>query len=317
MNRPMKTGQTRMVYWARLLGAGVLSFYLLFLIGFAWMSASAMTRPAWHPVCCDTPEVFDAAYEDITLMTEDGLQLPGWYIPSRNGAAVILLHGYGGDRGGTLAHARMLYRHGYGVLLYDQRASGESGGDVRSWGWRDVADVEAAIRFLSDRPDLDSPLFGVLGCSTGAEIAIGAGAQYDEIGAVIADAPYYATARDAWPPYEFKDWLGWPVYPLFSTFIEWQSGESAPLSLSKAVGQIAPRPLLLIAAGENDYEQYRAEGYYKKASPPKDYWIVEGATHCSGPITQPSLYEEKIISFFNQALIAPQSMEMVDTPTAQ
>ncbi len=37
-------------------------------------------------------------YEDVALTTSDGLRLSGWYIPSQNGAAVILLHGYGTNR---------------------------------------------------------------------------------------------------------------------------------------------------------------------------------------------------------------------------
>jgi hypothetical protein len=50
----------------------------------------------------------------------------GWYRPSRNGAAVLLVHGGGGDRSGPLRHARMLARHGDGVLLYDAPTSTSS-----------------------------------------------------------------------------------------------------------------------------------------------------------------------------------------------
>ena len=54
-----------------------------------------------------------APHENVTLTTSDGLQLKGWYVPSRNGAAVIAFPG----RKGPQPHARMLIRHGYGVLL--------------------------------------------------------------------------------------------------------------------------------------------------------------------------------------------------------
>jgi len=37
-------------------------------------------------------------YRDVTFISEDGITLGGWYIPSRNGAAVILAHGFGGNR---------------------------------------------------------------------------------------------------------------------------------------------------------------------------------------------------------------------------
>ncbi len=64
----------------------------------------------------------------VTLRTADGLRLRGWYVPSRNGAAVALLHGTGGNRTGVAAHARLLARRGYGVLLFDLRGHGASDG---------------------------------------------------------------------------------------------------------------------------------------------------------------------------------------------
>ena len=53
-----------------------------------------------------------AAYRDVTFRASDGLRLSGWYRPSRNGAAVVVVHGGSSDRRGSIAHARMLARHG-------------------------------------------------------------------------------------------------------------------------------------------------------------------------------------------------------------
>ena len=72
-----------------------------------------------------------AAYEQVAFETADGLTLKGWYVPSRNGAAVIAAPG----RAGSQRQARMLARHGYGVLLFDRRGEGESDGDPNACGW--------------------------------------------------------------------------------------------------------------------------------------------------------------------------------------
>ena len=56
-------------------------------------------------------------YEEVTIRTSDGLDLAAWYVPSRNGAAVISYP----TRQGQLPQARLLVRHGYGVLLLDAR----------------------------------------------------------------------------------------------------------------------------------------------------------------------------------------------------
>ena len=290
-------------YWLRLFGVGLGFFYILFVVAYAWITADMMISPSHHPICCNTPADFGAEFETVTLLTKDGLKLYGWYIPSTNGTAVILLHGYGGDRTSTLAYAKMLNSHGYGVLLYDQRASGESEGETRSWGWLDVWDVESAIGYLKSRNDVNPKGIGIMGCSTGAEIAIGAGAQFQDIQVVIADGAYYTTASDSWPPYEFKDWVGWPVYPFLITFMELKSGASAPMSLREAASLITPRHLMLIAAGENGYEQVRAQSYYDEASEPKEYWVVEGASHCGGHLARPEEYKERITSFFDESLL--------------
>jgi hypothetical protein len=47
-------------------------------------------------------------HEDVIFAASDGVRLSGWYVPPRNGAAIVLVQGGGGDRQGTILHARML-----------------------------------------------------------------------------------------------------------------------------------------------------------------------------------------------------------------
>ncbi len=97
-----------------------------------------------------TPEL-GTAYEDVSFTTSDGLRLEGWYVPTKNGATVIVIPG----RKGPQKPARMLAEHGYGVLLFDRRGEGESEGDPNGLGWAGTRDVEAAIAFLRARPEVD------------------------------------------------------------------------------------------------------------------------------------------------------------------
>jgi predicted alpha/beta hydrolase len=91
------------------------------------------------------------AYEPVSFAASDGLRLSGWYRPSQNGAAVVLVHGGGGDRTGAESHAELLARHGYGVLLYDARGRGESEGSPNAFGWGWDEDVAGALAFLRER----------------------------------------------------------------------------------------------------------------------------------------------------------------------
>ena len=65
---------------------------------------------------------------------DDGRKLSAWYVPSRNGAAVLVSHGSGGSRGRLPRHVRMLARHGYGVLALDNPGNGESEGHSNGLG---------------------------------------------------------------------------------------------------------------------------------------------------------------------------------------
>ena len=65
-----------------------------------------------------TPDRLGMPFDDVTVTTTDGLRLAGWYVPSWNGATVLLVHGYKDSRGNLLDLAHMLYRHGYSVLLF-------------------------------------------------------------------------------------------------------------------------------------------------------------------------------------------------------
>ncbi len=290
----------RWLYWFRLFAAAFIWGVVVLIVAWAFMMAEMMVRPAPSVVCCETPVDYGFSYETVTLTAQDGVQLSGWYIPSQNGATVILLHGYGGNRLGMLSHALMLARHGYGVLLYDQRASGESGGVSRSWGWQDVDDVQAALDYLETRSEIAAGRLGIMGCSTGAEVALLSAARYPVLSAVAADAPTYSSAKDLPAPFDLEGWISVPFTPLFLQFISWKSGVEAAGSLTDVLPQIAPRPLLLISSGQG-LEKVQGERFQEMAGENAQLWHIPEASHCGGPQARPQEYEQIVVDFFNRA----------------
>ena len=133
----------------------VAAFVLILPLSMAIVDAHKHRQPIGAPP--------SGAYEPVTFEAGDGLDLAGWYRPSRNGAAVLLVHGGGSDRMGSLAHAKVLARHGYGVLFYDSRGRGESEGSPNGYGWDWQEDVEGALGFLAQRPDVEPGQIGALG----------------------------------------------------------------------------------------------------------------------------------------------------------
>src|SRR3954466_3790809 len=94
-------------------------------------------------------------HEEIRIEMRDGRKLSAWYVPSRNGAAVLLSHGSGGSRGRVRAHGRVPPRHGYGVLALDNPGNGGSEGHSNGLGDNAQPGLDAGIDYLVRRPDID------------------------------------------------------------------------------------------------------------------------------------------------------------------
>lgn len=263
----------------------------------------ATVRPAPSSICCLTPAEVKFNYEAVTFTSEDQVTLSGWYIPSRNRAAVIVLHGYGGNRLEMMARAEFLARHEYGVLLYDLRGHGESDGNLRTYGWLDVQDVSAALGFLQNQENIDPNRIGILGFSIGGQIALRAAAQHELLKAVVADGPSLARTEDAPLPDSLFEQVSHTIAWVIDRILEWRTGETAPSGVVEVISKIAPRPVLLIATGQDATELRIAEHFYEQAGDPKTLWQIPEAGHGGGLMSRPDEYEQTVIKFFNQRLL--------------
>ncbi|MCA0458913.1 MAG: alpha/beta fold hydrolase [Chloroflexi bacterium] len=235
--------------------------------------------------------------QDVNFIGADDLTLRGWYIPPQNGTVVILLHGYYNDRTEMLFHALHLAGAGYGALLYDQRAAGESDGSQRSLGWRDVEDVGGAIAFLSGKADT----LAIAGCSIGGQVALRAAARYPELAAVFADGPAAVSAADLPPADGLEGQLTIGYHSFVDRLVALQVGMSIPPSLMDTVSQIASRPILLFA-GEFGSERFYVRRFQQAAGANAEYWEIPGATHCNGPYTAPAEYANRMLQFFDNRI---------------
>jgi dienelactone hydrolase len=147
-------------------------------VGYAVYLTHLSGRRAVHDADLGRPKL------PVALRGAQGVVIRGWYVPSRNRAAVIPMHGTGSNRNGVAAHARVLARHGYGVLALDLRGHGDSGGRSTSVPWKLDDDLDAAIAWLSRRSDVDDRRIGALGVSLGGVVALRAAARRTELRAI-------------------------------------------------------------------------------------------------------------------------------------
>ncbi len=289
-------------YWLKLSIVGVIGGLLIGYVAYVITAAEMYAQPARTSLAGVTPHAQGLPYEDVVLTAGDGLSLKGWYLPAHNRAAVILLHGYGGNRLEMLDRAALLAKHGYGVLMYDERASGESGGDQRSFGWLDVNDVPLALAYLQGRSEIDPQRIGILGFSIGGQIALRAAAQSDQLKAVIAEEPGFARISDAPDIPTLEDKFYSVGYWLGEKWLSLRTGVPIPEGVLGALPHIAPRPILFIATGR-DYGRALVRHFYEQAAEPKGWWEVPETGHGGSPEARPEEYERTIVEFLDRSLM--------------
>jgi len=287
--------------WRRSLrraGLGAVGFlvfvFLLLPLGYAYVG----THVARTPV--DDIDLGSANVQDVQLRTSDGLTLEGSYVPSRNGAAVIV--GFG--RKGSQDPARMMARHGYGVLIFDRRGEGKSDGDPNPYAWNGgEKDLRAAIGFLKGRRDVEPGRIGGIGLSVGGETFLQTAARSDDVQAVVSEG---ATARSGG---ELDSVPGSPLAQVMINRIVTAgtavfSNASPPEHLIDQVDEIAPRAMFLIYAPkvDNGDEERFSHAYYREAGRPKLIWGVPEAGHVGAQDARPREYERRITRFFDEAL---------------
>jgi alpha/beta superfamily hydrolase len=247
------------------------------------------------------PNHLGVAYEDVKFITSDRLELEGWYIPSKNGAAVIAFPG----RNGPQKPARILARHGYGVLLFDRRGEGKSEGEPNAWGWGGDADVKAAIAYLQRRPDVDPDRIGGIGLSVGGEMMIEAAAETDEHKAVVSEG---AGARSTTEDMDQDDpslgkWtFGLAMSAVETAAVAVSSSHSPPANLKDLAAKIE-QPLLLIAAPNAPTGEKLNRSYDAAAGENSTLWEIPESKHVGGIEARPEEYERRVVGFLDEALL--------------
>jgi uncharacterized protein len=291
--------------WWRLLAVPA-ALLLIVLVLYPVSLAIMVTNSPRVAIGPESPADLGLVHRNVTLTTSDGVELAAWYIPSMNRRAVVLLHGGGAasNRGTVLDQAEVLAGNGYGVLMVDARGHGSSSGDAMEWGWYGNLDVAAAVDFLATQADVDQGAIAAVGLSMGGEEAITAAAGDERIGAVVAEGATnraYGDDDAVLPDHAGRvvnlaaDWVKFTVTDILT-------GAEPPLSLRDAVAATAPRPILLITAGNRAVEATAADYFAAAAPATVSIWEVEGAGHTAGLTTAPAEWEQRVIDFLDEAL---------------
>ena len=283
----------------------ILSLLILLYSGTALNRARSVVSPPRFPIMRETPKDLGLpAFEEVVFYSGDGVDLDGWYIPSTNRAAVILVHSLGSSRMQMRHYARALTAKGFGVLLFDLRAHARSGGGTSTFGWIEHEDLLAAHAFLSEKADIDPARIGVIGFSMGAQVAIRGAAADGPFAAVWVDglipivyADHFVVQKRGFRQFFFSPWW-WLAYQTQG----WLTGIQQPEPLTKVIAKLSPKPLMVVAAGSDRLIDL-GRAFFEAAAEPKEFWQLDDIPFGSGILEFGDDYDLKLVGFFNRALL--------------
>jgi pimeloyl-ACP methyl ester carboxylesterase len=294
----VKRAPSRLRYWLNLSAMTAFSLALTFFILVAYASerwAQNHRYPVRNVPTGAWMRENEISFEDVELTAKDGIRLAAWYTSPQNGALILVAHGYNGNRPEDMYV--MFARNGYGVLSWDFRAHGASGGETCSLGFYEQLDAEAALTFALSQPGVER--VGAWGGSMGAAVMILAAAEHREIEAVVSDS--------AFPSLEDVVRLNTPIrvmQPFVLFFAERQGGfELKRVSPVDRIADISPRAVFIIdgwnGAAVAMNSPYRL---FEAARAPKELWVEEGVPHLATYSLAPLEYEKRVIAFFERYL---------------
>jgi uncharacterized protein len=262
--------------------------------------ASFEVNHALHPPRIIPPgntlRKYKIPYQNVNLITADGIRLSAWYTPPRNGSVILLAHSYGDNRPEWLHE--LLAKKGYGVLAWDARAHGASDGQISTIGYLEVLDVKAALDYAMSQPDVKH--IGAWGGSMGAATLILAAARFPQIEALFVDSSFDSLDD------EFNFLVPYPVInPLAKMIAQTETGiKLNSVSPVAVIGEISPRPVYIVQGAKDTVAPPDSgEKLFAAAKEPRFLWVDENAPHLLTYWDNPRKYQRRLIDFFNQWLL--------------
>lgn len=240
----------------------------------------------------------------VTLTSEDGLDLRGYYFSRENSHHyAIICHGYGSNAAQMSSYAMQFYNMGCSVLVPDARAHGESEGDYYGMGWLERRDILGwAGQLIDADPEAEIVLFGV--SMGGATVMMTAGEELPgHIKCVVEDCGY----TSVWDEFslQLQTMFHAPDFPLmYTTGLVCRLRAGYGFRQASSVEQLkkARVPMLFIHGEEDTFVPYPMLDlvYDACASTEKEKLTIPGAAHGAAASTDPELYWNTITSFTNR-----------------
>jgi len=288
------------VYWVLIIA---LFFIAVALFSIATVTAHSINRREKHSYLDGyfvTPWELKIPFEEIGFVSDDGISLRGWWFSRPGNRVIVGCSGLNGSKSDLIGIGPYLWRSGFNVLLFDFRDRGQSRAALRSAGFFESRDLEAALKYTWKR--LPAARIGLIGFSMGAAVALLAASKYNGVRALVADSPFSSLEHLIAERYRRRylpAGLSLACANLYNRLVfGYRFKDLSPIA---AIGGRGPLPVLFIH-GENDsiITAIHSRRLYEKAEGPKELWIVKKADHCGAYFRDRDEYCERVLAFFSR-----------------
>ena len=224
----------------------------------------------------------------------------GWFFPGLKSAPTVMLcPAYQSSRGELLTLASALQDHQYNVLLFDFSAHGSSGGRT-TLGFREVAELRAAMNAVANRGDVDAKRFGLWGVNLGGYVALAEATGDPRVRALAVESPYDR-------PDEMVGLLvsrtGLGSLPLITPMAKWgfrwvnhQYWNVPPLQTN--IGKLAGVAQLYLESPDDPVLATSTRELFRVSPPPHELVILSHGNYAGMLDDEKRNYENRIVSFF-------------------
>lgn len=227
---------------------------------------------------------FGITSQKLKLKTEDGLNITAYEVDTADPKAIVIFISgiHNPSVTAFFGHARMLKKNGYGSILLEMRAHGESEGNLVCVGYKEYLDTKAVVDYITNRYK-DVPIV-VYGVSMGGATAINSIGEIKEIDGLISLSAYssfednfYDTMLQMGAPKAYAA-IQKPFVKLY-TMLRYGL-KSSNITPKNEIKKIGNRPALIIHSTQDSQVPYsNFERIMKEAPKHVETWVREGKHH--------------------------------------
>jgi fermentation-respiration switch protein FrsA (DUF1100 family) len=210
-----------------------------------------------------TPHDAGFDYDDVTVTTDDGVSLHGWYVPAAGPRGTVLfLHGNAGNISHRLDSIAVFRELALDTFIIDYRGYGQSEGKTSEEGT--YRDAEAAWQYLVGERGTDPGKIIIFGRSIGGAVAAWLASRH-QAAALVVESSFTSAVDVASRVYPFMPVrlitrLNYPVSDYIANarspvlVVHSRDDEILPYAMGQSLYEAAPPPktFLELRGGHND-----------------------------------------------------------------